>query len=165
MQLATLRWILTQTTTQRLSAESLWQNYMNAYETTESTARINIQDLKGCGFLESAGDSDSQLSPSAPASEWMDSGDDGLALGILHASVRFMGEILFELRTGVRTREQLRGLANHKYGFSWQSRSQVGDRLCWLRSAGYVIAPDREERRITRTGLEFLERVDLHSPS
>ncbi|WP_419863563.1 hypothetical protein [Candidatus Poriferisodalis sp.] len=138
---------------------------MSTYEITESSARVNIQDLKGCGFLEPGGNADSEMYPSQPAREWMDSGDDDLAFGILHANVRFIGEILFELRTGVRSREQLLGIANRKYGFSWQTRGQVGDRLCWLRSAGYVVALGREERRVTSRGLEFLERIDLHLPA
>ena len=169
-QLDTLRWLLTQVTSQSHTRDSLRQAYKTSFGTTATTAQVTIQDLIGCEFLEEA-DGPNQhresaflLRPSSVAWRWLDTDDRALAIGLLHANVRFVGELLYELRSSPLTRDDLLHRAVSGFGMNWTTKGQVGDRLCWLRSAGYVVAPGRSLRAITRPGIEFLEQINIFVP-
>ena len=169
-QLETLNWLLGQVELHRHTTDSLWRSYMAAYRIKASTARVSVQDVMGYGFLSpregSNGGQDTApvLLLSAVAQEWLRYGDDALAIGLLHANVQFVGELLHELRLSPLTRSEILGRAVSTYGLNWSTVSQVADRLCWLRSAGYVAAPDRSLRAVTSSGIEFLQRIDRFVP-
>ena len=155
---------------QRHTGESLWRSYMDLYRIKASTAQASVAEVVGCGFLiprngpNEGRHTASVLHLSAVAQEWLRLGDDSLAIGLLHANVRFVGELLHELRMSPLTRDEILGRAVSIYGLNWGTTSQVADRLCWLRSAGYVAAPDRSLRAITSSGREFLQRLDRFVP-
>lgn len=169
-QLVTLRWLLGQADLHRHTTDSLWRSYMSAYRIKASTAQVSVQDVVGYGFLSPRERSNGGhgtapvLLPSAVAQEWLRYGDDVLAIGLLHANVRFVGELLHELRLSPLTRDEILGRAVSTYGLNWSTVSQVADRLCWLRSAGYVVALDRSLRAVTSSGIEFLQRIDRFVP-
>ena len=168
-QLNTLRWLFDETLSQNHTIDSLWRAYMDRYRLRPSSAEINVKDLRGCRFIDELPIQDSPsadlpvMTPSSTARRWLESGNEALAIGLLHANVRFVGELLHELRAMPLTRDDLLGRANTRYGLGWRSKSQIGDRLCWLRSAGYVVAADPQLRAITSSGVEFVSRLDLHS--
>ncbi|MFD9028109.1 restriction endonuclease [Streptomyces parvulus] len=99
----------------------------------------------------------------ATAEEWLRSGDDGYLLSVLHAHIKFFGELLSEARDGL-TQSDLLTVAEEKYNCSWNSLDQIRRRTAWLRSGelatldfNYVLHP-------TELGLEWLGKIDIAQP-
>ena len=157
--LETLRWILEQC--QGAPSKALLISaYRDRYELSENTARIEISDLRNAGFLQL---DDGLALLTAPAKRWVETAHAEIAIGTLHANVRFIGELLHEIREP-RTRKQLLDDANRLYALAWKSDQQVARRLKWLRSAGFAQLQLGHTYSATSAGLDFLKSLELHQP-
>jgi len=83
---------------------------------------------------------------------------------LLHARVRFMGELLAQLVDRPLSHETLREVANEKYHMGWASLDQVRRRSNWLRATGMAILFDGL-LRLTPSGVELLNKLELGEPS
>ena len=94
----------------------------------------------------------------------MDNGDQCVVIALLHSRVRFIGEILEEIRETPRSTPELRAIANKQYGFRWKQDKPVTDRRSWLQSAGFVAIDTAKKLTITEAGLAFLARLGTPTP-
>ncbi|MFI8866080.1 restriction endonuclease [Streptomyces sp. NBC_01693] len=119
------------------------------------------QRLQPAGLVTRTGKNSWLLTRQAEA--WLDSEDDGYLLSILHANVRFVGELLHEARDGM-TQSDLLCLASNKYGCSWDSLDQIRRRTAWLRAGGFLDLDFRHQVTPTSTGLKLLDKLELAQP-
>lgn len=159
--LSTLSWILRQCEAGDRPISTVVELYGQHYEQNENVASQQVRVLRKYGLLNFDAE---HCAPSAPAARWLKTDGAEIVIGTLHANVRFIGELLDEVRQP-RTREELRGTANHTFGFSWQKVSQVAYRLNWLRSAGFVQLLEGWRYQATDAGLAFLDRIKLYRPN
>ena len=91
---------------------------------------------------------------------WLDDDDASIVIALIHGRVRFVGEMLAELRQTPRSEAELLSLANNKYGFAWESHQQLGARRAWMASAGFVDIKDGTFS-LTESGRAFLGHLGL----
>ncbi|MFE2294554.1 hypothetical protein [Streptomyces sp. NPDC059452] len=123
--------------------------------------RDAVHALGSCGLVRREG-RPTRLVLTHEARHFLDSGDDLYLIAVLHANVRFIGEVLAELGGGIAHNE-LNEIAAKKYGLTWSSLDQVRRRVYWLRAAGLVDYWTNGKIVPTERGRQFLERVDLVS--
>ncbi|MEU3946544.1 restriction endonuclease [Streptomyces sp. NPDC029526] len=99
----------------------------------------------------------------AAAEEWLRTDNDGYLLSVLHAHIKFLGELLSEARDGM-AQSDLLAVAEEKYNCSWNSLDQIRRRTAWLRSGKLATLDFNYKLHPTEAGLEWLSRVDLAQP-
>ncbi|CAM5456721.1 hypothetical protein SAVIM338S_02890 [Streptomyces avidinii] len=127
----------------------------------ETTLAVVGQRLQPAGLVTRMGRSSWVLTPHAE--EWLSCGDDAYLVAILHANIRFVGELLHEAREGC-TQADLLARAAEKYGCTWESLDQIRRRTAWLRSGGFVELDFRHDITPTTSGLELLQHLELVDP-
>ena len=123
-------------------------------------------------FLENAGvlvQTADQFELSLHASRWFESEDDGILedgilIALLHSRVKFVGEMLAELRGEPRSIEELRIAAND-YGLNWGSKNQITRRRGWMVSAKMIEADGAGHLTLTDAGRDLLAQLIVHSPA
>ncbi|MFC5029973.1 PqqD family protein [Streptomyces sp. DSM 41987] len=116
------------------------------------------QRLQPAGMLTRMG-KNSWILTSA-AENWLESGDNGYLMAVLHSNIRYVGELMHEARTG-RTQSDLLSIASDKYECSWDTLDQIRRRTAWLRSGGFMELDFRHQVVLTESGLALLERLEL----
>ncbi|MFD3554550.1 hypothetical protein ACFWWA_21015 [Streptomyces goshikiensis] len=127
----------------------------------QTTLALMGQRLQPAGLVTRMGRSSWALT--SDAEEWLNSADDSYLIGILHANIRFVGELIHEARTGC-TQADLLSRAADKYDCTWGTLDQIRRRTAWLRSGGFVELDFRHDITPTRLGLELLQRLELADP-
>ncbi|MEU3985028.1 hypothetical protein AB0F77_34035 [Streptomyces sp. NPDC026672] len=97
------------------------------------------------------------------AEEWLRTGSDGYLLSVLHAHIKFFGELLSEARDGI-TQSDLLALAEEQYNCSWSSLDQIRRRTAWLRSGGLATLDFNYLLHPTEAGLAWLNEIELAKP-
>ena len=103
------------------------------FDMDSDNARRTIQFLWRTGLIERRGNVlavDSQVRKTL-----VEKNDEALILA-LHCRVKFIGELLYELRES-KSLQELRDIAE-KYGLKWQTIAQVQRRRGWLQSANLI---------------------------
>ncbi len=159
--LDTLGWILRQCSAGNRSITSVAHLYRQQYGLNERVATQQVEMLRKFGLVDVGV---KRCTPSNEAVRWMESGRSEIVIGTIHANIRFIGELLQELRHP-QSREQLRLVANDAFGFRWQGVNPIGFRLNWLRSGGLAERFAGGNYRVTEAGLAFLELVVLQRPT
>ena len=108
-------------------------------------------------------ETDGKIAPGVWATRWLDSADRTLVIALLHSRVRFIGEMLVELREP-QSIEQLRRVANSRYGMGWSTSAQLIRRRGWLQSAGMLREDERGKLVATDEGAAIVDRLQLHVP-
>ncbi|MCE0448022.1 hypothetical protein LT493_42340 [Streptomyces tricolor] len=90
--------------------------------------------LGSCGLFTREG-RPARVRLTREARHFLASGDTTYLIAVLHAHVRFVGEALDALGTGL-THEELHRIAVDRYGLAWTSLDQVRRRVHWLRATG-----------------------------
>ena len=107
-------------------------------------------------------DSDSGvLSLSDLTRRWLETGDARIPVAIVHSRIRFVGEMLAELREPKSTQELL--IAARRYGLTWNTPTPIHQRRGWLQSAG-LVEPADDRLVITAAGTSLLSQLTLHDP-
>ena len=83
----------------------------------------------------------------------------------MHRRIRFVGELLAELREAPKTADELRTIAVEGYGLSWSNTWQLVSRLRWLEAAGATTTINGSTREITDAGVNLLGELDVHPRS
>ncbi|WP_143568780.1 restriction endonuclease [Streptomyces amritsarensis] len=126
-----------------------------------TTLALVGQRLQPAGLVTRMGRSSWALT--MHSEEWLNSGDDAYLIAILHANIRFVGELVHEAREGC-TQSDLLTRAAEKYGCAWESLDQIRRRTAWLRAGGFVELDFRHDITPTESGLELVRRLELAEP-
>ena len=124
----------------------------------EKNSEAILDNLLTRGVLEST---DSQINLSQHARHWYESEDDGILIAILHSRIRFLGEMLAELRGTPLAIGELLERAE-KYGLNWSTPSQIEQRRGWLQSAKLIEPIDNGRLAITEAGRDLLTKLATH---
>ncbi|TCK63788.1 hypothetical protein EDF27_2335 [Curtobacterium sp. PhB136] len=121
----------------------------------------DVSRFLGAGLTERR---DGHLRGTVDVEAWAKKKDPLELVMLLHARVRFMGELLVQLVDRPLTHESLREVANEKYRMGWASLDQVRRRSNWLRATGMATLFDGL-LRLTPSGAEVLNALELGEPS
>ncbi|QWH42891.1 hypothetical protein EXW53_26850 (plasmid) [Bacillus mycoides] len=93
-------------------------------------------------------------------SKWLDTSDNLYLAAILNANIRFFSEILNILSKNPAQIQQIRDIALSDYKLPWKEKSEIHNRLGWLRDLGLINYEDFSYiYRITELGEKFLSSV------
>lgn len=110
-------------------------------------------------------ESNGQWKMSDDISKWLDSDDSLYLAAILNANIRFFSEILHILSKKPTQIQELREIAKNEYKLPWKEKSEIHNRLGWLRDLGFVMYEDFSHTyKITDVGEEFLSSVGYFDP-
>ena len=98
------------------------------------------------------------------ARRWLDNDDPGIVIALVNSRVRFIVEMLEELRTAPRSSHELLSIANDKYNFNWKTDGSIASRRGWLESAGFIETTYGKRLAITEAGRNFLIRLRVPPP-
>lgn len=110
-------------------------------------------------------DREGTVRASPRAVEWLGSGDAAVLIKIIHENVRFIGELMQEIRGDGLTAEEINRVASEKYHLGWRSLDQVYRRCYWLRGAGMAELLFTGKIVLTSAGEALLARLDCVDPS
>ncbi|MET8909491.1 hypothetical protein [Micromonospora sp. NPDC004551] len=116
--------------------------------------------INSSGLLASDGQA-VRLSPHAR--RWLETQDPGHLIGIIHAHVRFIGEILSEVSKRPLSQVKLHEIACANYGFGWRNKGPIHVRIKWLQAAGAVSVYSHRVN-ITDKGREVLRSLSVYEP-
>ncbi|MCU5172555.1 hypothetical protein [Bacillus paranthracis] len=93
-------------------------------------------------------------------SKWLDTSDNLYLAAILNANIRFFSEILNILSKNPAQIQQIRDIALNDYKLPWKEKSEIHNRLGWLRDLDLINYEDFSYiYRITELGEKFLSSV------
>ncbi|MGG0593529.1 hypothetical protein ABEY80_27310 [Priestia megaterium] len=97
-------------------------------------------------------------------SKWLDSSDNMYLAAIINANVKFFSEILNILLESPTRIQQIRDIAINNYHLPWKEKSEIHNRLAWLRDLDLIDYEDFSySYRITEAGKKFLSIVGYFS--
>lgn len=95
---------------------------------------------------------------------WLETRDDLYLTAILCANIKFFGEILYLLKEP-RKMLELHVIAVDEYYLNWKTKSEINNRLTWLRELGLVDFQDYLlQYSLTDKGKEFIQNIDVFKP-
>ncbi|AXF55033.1 hypothetical protein [Salicibibacter kimchii] len=124
-----------------------------------SNSNNSLEDLcitlRPMGFVyQNSPGSDWELSDEAQY--WLESQDNIYLALYLNANIRFITELVDNLSQASNTRDILE-IANDVYFLGWKGKSQIHDRLQWLRDLGLVEYQDHvQQYSVSTLGEKFL---------
>ncbi len=132
------------------------------FGTAEVSSRTRLQFLVKAGLILKK---DGIVRLAKQTNDWLTDSEDKVLIAVLHGRMRFVGEMLHELRTP-KSIEQLRVIAV-SYGLQWDRQTQIQSRRGWLESAK-LIEISNKNLQLTQVGhdlLNWLEsRNQIESP-
>ena len=108
---------------------------------------------------------DRRITVTEEARRWLDGAGDVYLITVLHRHVRFVGELLAELRPKGLTAEEIRQVANDKYLLEWSGVDQVRRRCAWLQAANLVEHRFDHVFLRTQLGAELLTELNIIDPA
>jgi hypothetical protein len=119
-----------------------------------------VGPIYSCGLFYRQGQ---RIQLSTNGEKWLESHDVEFLIAVLHANVRFVGEILKELLAGPMSHPALLTVAKQKYEFGWTTDNPIHNRTKWLEAAGLVNSYSHKVH-ISENGRCFLSRIRVHEP-
>ena len=156
--LDSLREICGQVPPSGLPFKQLVRWMQNRFSVTENRTGGNLKFLSRAGLIRIADD----VSLEDVARQWLDDRKDMALLAVLHSRIKFVGEMLQELREP-KSVEQLRQIAADRYNLDWDKPTQVNNRRGWLASAK-LIEGSSTELRLLPDGNKLLGQLDIYEP-
>jgi predicted transcriptional regulator len=127
---------------------------------SELTLGNAIGPIASSGLLRREG---STLHLSTYGKAWLSDRDPEQLIGVIHAHVRFIGEILRELEQKSMPSPALLRIAREKYGFGWTTGGAIFMRIKWLIATGLVKSYSHKYH-LSEKGRDFLARLAVHEP-
>ena len=158
--LESLRWTADQIQSAQVSPRALATRMVDQYTVGNEYAELSIGFLKKVGLL---GVQSGVCNLPDVMTLWLRDNDPAPLFVTLHHEVQFIGEMLAVLEVSMTTSELLR-CANERYEMGWKSTNQVGNRVAWLRSAGFIALSNRQLLYRTDAGTAFLDLVVVEPP-
>ena len=118
-------------------------------------------------FVRRAGifiDHGETVDPSSWTRSWTDGKDNRILVALLHARIRFIGEMLDAAIEPITTSDLL-DVANNQYACGWSTKAQIDRRRGWLQSAGMLATDESNRLQTTPEGKALLNRLVLHRPT
>ncbi len=103
---------------------------------TNRTVRDAVKQIAPTGMLERA--ERDRVSISAPAKQWLDTGDNYWVFSEFHRNVRFFGELLVPILRQPLTVRDLNGIAEKEYQLPWSTLDQTRRRINWFIDFGFL---------------------------
>ncbi|NYJ32365.1 restriction endonuclease [Nocardiopsis aegyptia] len=129
----------------------------------ERTLRDAVKQIAPAGLV---GHIDrSHLSVSEQARAWLNSGQASDLLAVFHRHVRYVGELLDELRENPRTVRELMEAAGSNYQLEWRTPDQTRRRITWFTCLGLVEYKTSTHIGLTDKGHEHLLTLQLGGPN
>ncbi|MFG3506197.1 hypothetical protein ACGF5F_11865 [Streptomyces sp. NPDC047821] len=122
-----------------------------------------LHHMGNCGLFTREG-RPSRVLLTPAARHFLDTGDVAHLTAVLHAHVRFFGELLEAIGEGL-TYDELNQAAVDSYGLTWKSLDQVRRRVHWMRGTGMVEYWTNGKIIPAEDGLALLSRLSLVRPS
>ncbi|MFK0253334.1 hypothetical protein [Streptomyces sp. NPDC090445] len=122
-----------------------------------------LHSTGGCGLFTREG-RPSRVLLTPEARHFLDTGDVAYLMAVLHAHVRFFGELLDSVGEGL-TYDELNHVAAGTYGLNWKSLDQVRRRVYWMRAAGLLDYWTNGKIVPTDDGRILLRKLSLVRPS
>ncbi|MCC8482947.1 restriction endonuclease [Streptomyces globisporus] len=128
-----------------------------------TTVRAALRSLGPSGLVVTA-DHGTSAELTLEAVRFLETGDAGYLIAIIHSHTRLIGEVLLLLHEA-KTHDELNRLAEERYGLSWTTRDQVRRRTTWLRAAGLLdLWKGSNKLVITEQGRDLCSQLALHDP-
>ena len=140
------------------SLEELVPWLCEEFSVSETSSRTRLGSLRSGGLI---GDRNGIVFVHERVHDWLQSGEDSIPIGVIHSRIRFVGELLNELREP-RSGDDLRELAA-TYGLNWERLTQIDNRRGWLESAG-LIEGTNQRMSLTEAGRTLLDQLDVYEP-
>jgi hypothetical protein len=131
------------------------------FDVTTKRAELLANFLRKVSFVIESGGA---IGISDWGQRWLTTGDDNIAVALIHSRARFIGEMLAEALMPRMTLELLE-IANEKYGCAWSTKAQIDRRRGWLESAGMLEADEANRLITTDRGKSLIDRLALHVPA
>lgn len=96
--------------------------------------------------------------------KWRSTGEPFDLLAVFHRHVRYVGELMDELRKGPQSTRSLQEIANRNYELGWATLDQVRRRLMWLTGLGMVEYKTSHEVGLTDLGQTAARRLVPGTP-
>lgn len=159
--LNSLRWVVECLGDEGLTEQDLGRRFAEHYRLTAKASAYRISFLKRTGLIRA---NSSTCHAGQSALTWKQTGDTTVLIEQIHATTRFVGEMLGALREP-RTAEAIRvHCANEQFGMGWTTMTQIDNRRGWLQSAGLVAPTPVGRLALTESGKEFLAAVVIEPP-
>ena len=158
--LRTLRRICERVSQNRVSVDVLSAWIHKEFENSETASLNQVRFLIKAGLISK--DGEKYLVLAEEVRYWMDGGADSILIAVMHAHIRFIGEMLWELQEEPQSEKSLLQVAK-SYGLNWTVATQITIRRTWLESANLITGgPQRLE--LTDAGRELLGQLEIYSP-
>ena len=125
---------------------------------SETSSRMRLGFLEAAGLIQSG---DGIVSLEERVHHWLEGGEDAMLIAVIHSRIRFVGEMLEELREP-KSAEQLR-LTAARYGLEWERQTQINNRRGWLESAK-LVGGSSQRLELTDDGSALLDQLDIYEP-
>lgn len=120
--------------------------------------------LRPLGFVHKF-HSNSSWELSLEGKKWLEQPNDFYLASIFNANLRFFSELLSNIKEDGTYAKHLLKIANEKYYINWQDKTQIYDRLTWLRDLYLVLhEPFSKKYFLTNNGVRFLTFVKPTDP-
>lgn len=132
-----------------------------------SGARLPIRAAEAVGPIINSGliaRSGSNIRLSPHGEQWLEDRSPTHLIAVLHAHVRFIGELLEELATKSMSAPKLLEIAISKYGFGWTTSGPIHNRTKWLLSAG-LIDSFSHKFHLTEAGRDLVGKLQVYKPA
>ena len=149
--------IIIQVASDQITKNDLFHFIENEFSLKLSSVESMLPFLKACGLLEETGRNVYVATPAATA--WLETGNDLDFIRILHARIRFVGEMIKAAEADV-VRNDLYELAK-RYGLNSEKARWIAG---FLLEAGLLEEPQYLHLKATNTGKHFIESLPLAEP-
>lgn len=128
----------------------------------DETLRKATQQIAPSGLLDRLDRDHIALSKSAR--QWLDTGDDYWLIASFHRHIRFVGEMLNELRNAPMTIRDLVQIANEKYQLNWSTPDQTRRRSTWFICMGLMEYRTKKLIELSDLGREYCDLLTPGAP-
>ena len=153
---------------QHLSSKGLADWMKEGTQRNDQFTSDCVKFLLRAGLIEQGDNGILQLSELMR--RWIETNDNSIPIMLIHCHIRFIGELLAEMKEPKTVKELLYTAVN-KYGFRWKQGQQVMRRCRWLMSAGMIRPQNGSKRigertplRLTSSGSDLLHQLDIYMP-
>jgi len=156
--LASLSKICGQVEQDSLSFEQAVAWMQGEFKITKVSSRLRLRFLETAGLINS---DDGIVRLKEPLQFWLEGGQKAVVIAIMHSRIKFIGEMLAELREPKQPKK-LQEIAIN-YGLDWERPTQINMRRGWLESADLITASNIG-LKLLPDGEKLLERLNISSP-
>ena len=127
---------------------------------TDKAAGLKESFLRKAGIIQVE---DGLCRLSSETKHWLETGNPGILIAVLHSRCRFVGEMIAALKNPLTT-DEARSVASD-YGLLWTTNSQIDNRRGWLQSAKLIEVTQDRKLVATEAGRKLARQLELYEPA